>query len=83
MKEPFKQFKVICISLPPFVGNNSLNFTVGKIYTIIDSDYELSISTRYTITTNSGYTIIILDSGHFMPLEEYRNSKINKILDES
>lgn len=65
--------KVICISTP---NGYSESITIGKIYTIVDTNQSGSI---IKILDDNDYRITFLRT-HFISLEDNRNEIINDIL---
>jgi len=83
------EFKIICIkncyasawrtSFGPFSGTNG-KIKKGEIFTTNNSDFfYLGNMTR--LYSTDGDFLGLFDNSNFMKLEEYRNTKIEKLLD--
>lgn len=76
MKE---KFKIVCINNKPIkrVNEKIQNLTIGKIYETYDRPDYSSI-----VVINDIGNEVLYSSSRFITLEEWRERKLNKILDE-
>lgn len=64
-----------------YIGHKSLekyNFTYGKVYDVIRESYYLNV-----VISDNNQECNVKYSHFFIPLEEWRNKKIAKVLDTS
>ena len=69
--------KVICINDRNSIGFKSNSYTKGKWYNVIDTGYDSNH--QFYIKSDSGLHPAV-ERKNFMTLREYRNHKLNEIL---
>ena len=72
--------KLVCIKIPP---NYVTELIVGKVYNMIKPGGTLPYfggNGVFYIRDEVGYSILATDKEYFLPLEEYRQQKLDSIL---